>query len=60
MAHTPVDFVTLRPWREIAAELARENSTERILKLSEELDKALEAQTTLGTMKKASYMGLRY
>lgn len=54
MAHIPADFPTSRPWREIAAELAREASTERILRLSEELDKALEAQTTLAPMKKAS------
>lgn len=47
----PKDYVTLRPWREIAGELARETSTDRVLKLSEELDEALEAQTTLAPKK---------
>ena len=40
MAKPPAGFVTLRPWREIAAELSREDSTERVLELSEELEKA--------------------
>jgi len=44
MDPTPKDFVTLRPWREIAAELAREDSTERVLKLSKELEEAFKAE----------------
>jgi hypothetical protein len=44
MAKTPADFVTLRPWREIAAELAREDSAERVLQLSKELVKAFQAE----------------
>ena len=53
MAQIPADFVTLRPWREIATELVGESSPERVLQLSKELDEALEAQTTLAP-KKAS------
>jgi len=45
MEKNPKDFVTLRHWREIAAELSRETSTVRILELSKELDKAFEAQS---------------
>lgn len=33
-----------RPWRTIAQELARETSSKRIVELSEELTKAMEAQ----------------
>jgi hypothetical protein len=46
MEPTPKDFVTLRPWRVIAAELCHETSSERILELSQELDKAFAAQAT--------------
>lgn len=53
MALIPTDFVTLRPWREIAAELAIEPSTERVLELSQELEKAFEAQMG-SAQKKAS------
>ena len=35
----------LRPWRDIAREVAREQNRFRILELSRELDEALEAQT---------------
>ena len=44
MEQTPKDFVTLRPWQEIATELCNEISAKRVLELSNELDKALEAQ----------------
>jgi hypothetical protein len=53
MAQNPVDFVTLRPWREIALELSREPTPERVLELSKELDNAFEAQET-APAKKAS------
>jgi hypothetical protein len=53
MAQNPVDFVTLRPWREIALELSREPTPERVLELSKELDNAFEAQEALPA-KKAS------
>ena len=36
----------LRPWKEIAAEVCRETDTRRVLELSNELDAALEAQTS--------------
>jgi len=44
MDPTQKDSVTLRPWREIAAELAREDSTERVLELSKELDHVFKAE----------------
>jgi hypothetical protein len=34
---------SLRPWKEIAAELRRESDTRRVLELGKELDDALEA-----------------
>jgi len=37
----------LRPWRQIAAELARETDTRSVLELSEELDEALEVHTSI-------------
>jgi len=52
MAKTPADFVTLQPWREIADELSHENSTERVLELSQQLNRAMEAQT--GPIQKTS------
>lgn len=44
MDPTPKDFVTLRPWRDIAADLSREDSTDRVLELSQELNEAFEAE----------------
>jgi len=46
MDPTPKDFVTLRPWREIAAELAVEDSMARVLELSKELENSFEAEET--------------
>ena len=45
MSQTPKDYTALRSWREIAVELADETSLERVLELSKELLKALEAQS---------------
>lgn len=55
MGQTQADFITLRPWREIAKELCREDSIEQVLKLSLELSRALEVQMgPLAEEKKAS------
>ena len=34
-----------RPWKEVAKELGRERNTQRIIELSDELDRALAEQT---------------